>query len=270
MVNCKFDDFLSEYFLKMLLIARILSLFSPVAVAGTFALLFLAGSNFYYVVLSSLTITLLSLWALIKLKLKSGEETGGWFYVWQGVMLTAGFLLLFVFLENNWFKIGLWLMVSVTMFLYYNGLFKIFHARFLSEEKMLNWRPLLAGLAIFYLSSGLFGLHDFIGFNVWLIVGFVFSMIFFSDWSYWKITAGKPAAIYAGTAALIGAEIFWAIGNLPVVYYLKGLIFSLFYLGLTVSLDSQLNRRWPASRVKNYLLTIALLIVLVLATARWF
>ncbi|MDP2586687.1 MAG: hypothetical protein Q8P32_02855 [Candidatus Komeilibacteria bacterium] len=254
----------------MLLIARILSLFSPVAIAGTFALLFLAGSNFYYVVFSSLTIAALSLWALTKLRIKSGEEAGGWFYIWQGLMLTAGFLLLFVFLENNWFKIGLWLMISVTMFFYYNGLFKIFHARFLPEEKMLNWRPLLAGLAVFCLGSGLFGLHDFISFNIWLIVGFVFVMIFFSDWTYRKITAGRAAAVYAGAAALIGAEIFWAIGNLPLVYYLKGLIFSLFYLGLTVSLDSRLNRHWPGSRVKNYLLTIAVLILLILVTARWF
>lgn len=254
----------------MLLIARFLSLFSPLALAGTFALLFLAGSNFYYVVLASLTITTLSLWALTKLKLKGGAETGGWFYIWQGLMLTTGFLLLFVFLENSWFKIGLWLLVSLVLFFYYNAIFKIFHARFFSEEKLLNYRTLLAGLAVFCLSSGLFGLKDFVGFNVWLIIGLIFLMVFVSDWLYRKMAVRQTAVIYAATAALIGAEIFWAIGNLPLVYYLKGLIFSLFYLGLTVSLDSQLNRRWPGSRVKNYLLTIAFLILLILATARWF
>lgn len=254
----------------MLLIARILSLLSPLALAGTFALLFLAGSNFYYVVLASLTIALLSLWALTKLNLKSGEVAGDWFYVWQGLLLVAGFLLLFVFLENNWFKIGLWLLVSVIMFFYYNGLFKIFHARFLTEEKMLNWRPLLGGLAIFCLSAGLFGLHDFVGFNIWPTMAAVFLIVFLSDWFYCRLLAKQSALIYASVSAFIGAEIFWAIGNLPLVYYLKGLIFSLFYLGLTVSFDSQLNRNWPGSRVKNYLLVIVILIALVLATARWF
>lgn len=254
----------------MLLIARILSLFSPLALAGTFTLLFLAGSNFYYVVLASLTIAALSLWALTKLNFKSGETTGDWFYIWQGLMLTAGFLLLFVFLENSWFKVGLWLLVSATMFFYYNGLFKIFHARFLPEEKMLNWRPLLAVLAIFCLSAGLFGLHDFVGFNIWLTMALVFFVIFLGDWFYCRLLAKQSALVYAGAMALIGAEIFWAIGNLPVVYYLKGLIFSLFYLGLTVSLDSQHNRQGPGARVRNYLLTIAALILLILATARWF
>jgi len=254
----------------MLLISRVLSLFSPLAIAGTFALLFLSADSFYYVVLSSLAILVLSLWALIKLNLKSGEAGGDWFYIFQGVMLVAGFLLLFVFLENVWFKIGLWLLISLILFFYYDGLFKIFHARKLTEEKLLNYQSLLACLSVFCLSSGLFGLKDFVGFNIWLIVPAVWLMIFLLNWLAWRKTAQKLSLVYPVAAAVIGAEIFWAIGNLPLVYYLKGLIFALLYLGLTVSLDSQLNRHWSGHRVKNYLLTIALLILLILATARWF
>lgn len=254
----------------MLLIARILSLISPLALAGLLALLFLSVAGFYFVVSAGLLIAALSSWSLVKLTLKPIDRRGGFFYIFQIIALVAGFLLLFAFLENFWFKAALWLLISALLFFYYDNLFKIFHARLRGEEKMLVYRSLTAGLTAFCLAAGLFGLHDFIGFSIWLNVAAVFGLVFLQDWLFWKRQAQKSALVYAVCSALINAEIFWAISNLPLVYYLKGLIFALFYLALMVSLDSQLDRRWTGDRVKNYLLVIGLLILLALATARWF
>ncbi|MFA6304948.1 MAG: hypothetical protein WCV73_00470 [Patescibacteria group bacterium] len=255
----------------MLLLAKVLSVFSPLAIGGVLSLLFLQNSNLALLAGISLAITGLSLWVMLKLNLKEKAiSLGGGFYIFQGIFFIFSYLVLFLFLESIWFKSGLLALALLALYFYYGRLFKLFYTAKLSEPKF-NFDPFLLGkLTVLFIGISAFGFKDFLSYNTWPILGGVMLAVFFLDWLKRRLSDKFTAWRSSFVATLVLGEIFWALSALPVVYYLKGLIFALFYLALSVSLDSYFNRHFSKTVAKNYLLTIAFIIILILATARWF
>ena len=71
-------------------------------------------------------------------------------------------------------------------------------------------------------------------------------------------------------SAVIFMEIFWALVSLPLVYYVKGVIFSLIYAVYLLLREYYLKESLSKKFIRNYLIIIIAVICLILFTARWF
>lgn len=134
-----------------------------------------------------------------------------------------------------------------------------------------NVTSLVTVVTAFYLFSTAFALKLLLGYPFWLLtvlVGlagtlFAIEIIWsekLSPWRFWSMPM---------TIGLVVAELFWALNYLPAGYFVNGLIVTVM-LYLSVNLGRfALKRALQPAVVKRYLLIAALMLLLVLLSARW-
>ena len=253
-----------------MLLARILSVISPLIIGGLLAVLFWQESKFYYVFILSLVFALLTLWWLIKISGSIKRFKQAVFYLLKGGLFVFGSLLFFILLENLWFKIVLVIFTWLVLFFYYHKLFiQLFKKSIFKQELKPFYFNFLEIVTIFFISSGLFGLKDFLNYKmIWLILlvfFLIFILFYFNEFTY-----RKNRLVYSLVTAVIMAEVFWAVLSLSLAYYLKGILFSFIYLIFIISIDSSFKKEQNRNLLKNYLIVIFIVILLILLTARWF
>ncbi len=256
----------------MLLLARISSIFAPLALVGLLAWL-LGSGNFYVVLAGASALIILSVWHLGR----SSGRLKGWqswsFYFFKGLLFLASALMFFVFLEDWVFKASWLLLTAAVLFFYYQLLFhELFLEASFRPEAQAFFSNFVDVTAVFLFSAAIFGLNDFLNYPVGWLVSAVFLLIWLIAWFNGRllsIASAKSVWLENLAVAVVLAEIFWALSSLALVFYLKGLIFSLIYLAVIVSLSDYLKER-QKGLVKKYLFIIGFLIILLLLTARWF
>lgn len=134
-----------------------------------------------------------------------------------------------------------------------------------------NVTSLVTVLTSFFLISAAFAFKLFLGYPIWAMTvitagaGFLFTieMIWsekLSPWRYW---------IMPITIALLTAELFWTLSYLPSSYLVNGFLLTVM-LYVIVNLGRfRMKQELQPVIVRRYLLISALVVLLVVATARW-
>lgn len=255
-----------------MLLARILAVISPLFSGGLFFILFFKEKSFYLILLLSGCLTLLSIFWLLK---KSGQVkkiSAYIFYLLMGLLLTAGFLLFFMFLEDQLIKVAALILAIFALFYYYQQLFSYFIKKPLVNAG--DW-PLNLNfpetVIVFFWSMVLFGLKDFLSFPAWLLCLAVLILVFSVNWLVQTVIYQKSQPVLFSLAlAVMMAEFFWAFLSLSLVYYLKGLLLTLIYLGLQMTREIYSRKIENRHLLRNYLLVILAVVLAILFSARWF
>jgi hypothetical protein len=124
-------------------------------------------------------------------------------------------------------------------------------------------------LTIFFSFAAIYGLEAFLGLPLWIlilsaavIVGLVIYQVFWAN----KFFA-SPAYIFL--AALLLAQLAWAIYFLPFNYNALGLIAAVCYYLLIGLIKSSLAGKLTGRGVKFYLVSGSAFLILLLLTAKW-
>lgn len=256
-----------------MLLARALSIISPFFISLVMGLLVFSPAKFYYPIILSVCLTLATIWLLIKLSHQVKQPRVVFFYILQGLLYLLGAILFLLFLESLWFKLGLVVLTFLVLLFYYNQLFsQLYKQSVLKTEPQFFTFNFLEILAVFFFASSFFGLRDFLNWPlVWLILA-LFCLIFIIDLFNRLVVYQPERLVFLDSliASLVLTEIFWGILGLALVYYLKGVIFSLIYLVFTVSSYIYYKKVQPANIFKVYLIIALIIAGVILLTARWF
>ena len=257
-----------------MLLVRIFSWIMPLLVAATQAALFWQYRYYYWLFIGSLAIIFLSLWLFARgsRQVKGRLET--FFYILPAWFLCSGTYLFLLLLENNFFKAGLIVFNLGALLIYYDFIFsRLYKNSFKQNQPAVLPFNFLETATIFLVTTGFFGLGDFLNVAVWLLVlaALVFGCLFswVNDFIFQSQFNNKNWLLHV-VAGIIAAELFWAVLSLPFVYYLKAFLFTFVYLIFTLLRDSLYYGYLNKKIVKAYLLALVLIFALILSTARWF
>lgn len=254
-----------------MLFYRILSFLVPLIIALLWSFLFWRANLTYLIFIISGLLTFLGSWWLVIKKVKSKKEC--FFYSFFSVLIVFSGLVSFLFIENLVLKIILVLLVIILFFLYLNQLFiQFFKKSLVKQERLWLFFRLALTLIIFLASSSLYGLKDFIGTSVILLLIFFIILVLILSWySEWqKFDFRIRIFFFRILLAIIMGELFWAISLLPLIYYLKGVLLAIFYLVFNESIIWHFDKRYQPKLIRSYLIIVIILVLLILATAQWF
>ena len=200
---------------------------------------------------------------------------------WQRVLSTIFFPVLFftagifylLFVEDTLIKVSVIVLINFLLLIYFYEFNKQAEGFITSsQDRQKDLFLLLEVVIVFFISSGLFGLRDFINLSlIYLIIinaALMFVIVSYFVFRLEKVTINK--IYYSLILTLVITELFTAITIFPLLYYLKGIIISLSYLLIMkVILTSQTAQLW--SKKLTYLaIVIAVILTLVLLSSRWF
>jgi hypothetical protein len=256
-----------------MLLYRILSAISPLLITLTAVFLFWYEKQYYYFLAAAVVLTLGLGWLLIRGSSNKKDADNWVFYLLSPGLLVLSSFGLLLFLESFWLKLILLIILLAVLWTYFDNLYKqfYFHRLFLSKKPYFQI-SLMEALIVFFSLAGIFGLRDFLNFSlIWsiLLVGlaiFLLQKIYF----YFYSESTSQKLTFSLVSAVIFMEIFWALVSLPLVYYVKGIIFTLIYGIYLLLREYYLKESLSKKFIRNYLIIIMAVILLILFTARWF
>lgn len=189
------------------------------------------------------------------------------------VLFFAAGVFYLLFVEDYYIKVAVIILINFLLWLYFNEQLKQTQALAVPVlDKQRELLLLLEVMMVFFISSGLFGLGDFINLPlVYLIIIYIILMFIVVNYFVFyleKLNINK--LLYSLILTLVMAELFIAITIFPLLYYLKGIIISLGYLlVIKLALASQTVKIWSKKTV-YLIVAITATLAMILLSSRWF
>ncbi|MFA6170991.1 MAG: hypothetical protein WCW77_04035 [Patescibacteria group bacterium] len=244
--------------------------FAPILIYAFTELLIFYPKN-YWVFWAA--INLVVFYSVYRIAKKSGSAAGGWqnFAILPFCLINSVIAYALV-LANPALIQGLIFLAIVIIYFYINAIFfyHFFPARYKSFqiESISSYGNFLA---VFFLSSALYGIQSFIGWPVWLVM--IILTIFFLLVIYQVNWANKAAisdsSVYIFVLTLILVEIAWTLSFLPLSYSILGMMLSAGYYVLIGISKHHLQGTLEGKIIKTYLGVAAVCLVAILLSARW-
>lgn len=252
---------------------RIISILAPIFAMAMLSVLFQNPGSFYYYLVLSLAVIILSLWKVSSLILPTPVKQHKVFYAGFGALLAVSFVGFYMMLENIWLKWLLWLATAILLIYYFNKIFKTALISATLNKSRTIFLNLYEIIIIFYSSVFLFGLRDFINVNLFYLMAILAAVTFFCVLGNLRLTYGDSEnnfVNYALITALLNAEIFYGISALSPAYYLKSFLLASVYLLFLSWRQSIIDEAFPIKYFKISLFFTLIVIITVLLTAKWF
>jgi len=213
------------------------------------------------------------LYSVYRITKKSQTPAKSWynFYILPFCFLNSTIIYLLV-LSNAWLVQGLAIFAAVFIYLYLNSIFLYHHLPALYKSFQIeNISSYGNFLAVFFLSSALYGLQSFLGWPVWLIMLlltiFFLLAIYQVNWANKIAIADSSAHIFVHTLILV--ELAWTLSFLPLGFNILGLMLAASYYVLAGISRHFLQGSLDGKVVKTYLGIAALCVIIILLSARW-
>jgi len=249
---------------------RFLIILSFLLITGLLLFVVFKNSYFYLVITVCLFLSFLLTYILIVKSVKSWPVRLVHSF-FSPLLLGSGVFYL-VFVEDSLIKVIIAVLASALFLVYLNKLENQFFSQSPRPAEQQNQLLIfLETVASFFIAAGFFGLRDFLNISIgWLAL--FFFVIFAVLIQYCFFYQDKPKLnrlLYNLVITLILLQLFWATAILPLVYYLKGLIISFFYL---IIMESVIGTSASLSKkaIRNYLIVFLIVLLALLYTSRWF
>jgi hypothetical protein len=251
---------------------RFLPLLIPLITGGMLELLYFWPSAIY----SAAAVTIIIFLFAIRQLLCSGSKRERW---WNLAILPAMFTLsviaFSVILPRSLVQ-PFFLFDVIFLYLYFRAVYYYLHfsspvAIRNNGESLLNLSIYGNFLAVYFMSSSVYGLQVFLGIKAWLLMLIIF--VAFELIVYQVLWANRidvrRSSIFILLAGFVLVESGWTASFLPLSYYILGLVLAICYymiIGLTrFYLAGALDRR----TVKKYLIFGFFSLITVMLSARW-
>lgn len=248
---------------------RFLPLLSPLAIFVITEIFYFWPKTLYYSVLAVLTVIFYTTYVFAKL----GINKEKW---WKIFILPAYFfigLAAFITIVPNKILVQIFLFINLFyQYFYYRIVYNfLIRTESYQDFSLENISAYGNFLAIYFISSSIFGLQSFLNMPIWLTM---LALIFITALVIYQVLwANKIAFVnssfYIVIACFILIEIAWSASFLPLSFYVMGLLFSIFYYILVGLTRFHLLNKLDKSIVKLYLIYGLSSILAVLLTARW-
>lgn len=193
-----------------------------------------------------------------------------WHYIFNPLIFVWSSILLLMFFEGSYFKHFFILGIGVYIVFYFENLFYYLSSgREKNEENFSRAANIMNVISIFFLAAGLYGIKTFIQPPTWVLS--VIFFIFSSALIYGALWIAKPSFRdifwYVVVVSLIITELFAALNFLPIGFYADGAILGVLYYMAAGVMINFLKKGVPPYR--RYLIIGSLLLLAVIATAKW-
>lgn len=155
--------------------------------------------------------------------------------------------------------------------LFYIGNFILGHTEVKKTYRHLTLFDIVALIFSFLSYSSLFGLYLFLAWSTWLLIflSFILSIILFYYYFWYHRISHAKNLLYYFIFGLVALEVAWSMTFWSTGYLARGLVlFIIFYL-FSGLLKHHHQKTLTKSMVREYLITAAVVLALVLGTTRW-
>lgn len=229
---------------------------------------FLFKPQWLFYVIGAISLFIILGFLVPKQRFLSGKEF--WHYLVIPLIFVWSAAVLLLFLENIYFKHFFVLGTGIYIIFYFENLFYyLISGKDGSDNAFLRMANQMNVISIFFLSAGFYGIKTFIQLPIWLLA--IIFNIFSSGLVYaslWSIKHNLKE-IYAEVLImpLIITELFLAINFLPIGFYTGGAMVGIIYYVMAGVLFNFVKNKDLV--YKRYVIVGAILLLLVVATARW-
>ncbi|PIS42882.1 MAG: hypothetical protein COT24_01220 [Candidatus Kerfeldbacteria bacterium CG08_land_8_20_14_0_20_40_16] len=253
----------------MILIRRLVTIFSIILICGLFEILLLEP-EWYYGLMALLEIAVIAF--LLWLSWKKIDVRAIWSLIITPFFF-VGFSFIFIFFAEGWLlKQFIILVVVFLWWVFIENVFLFFYQPVRYQPYSLeNITSYLNLITVFLMSASFYSLILFLGFSSLLLLIFVFLislLLVLQMIAINKIALRKNLALVI-VLALLMAEMFWVTKFLPSSYLVNGLILAIGYYFLT-----GITRHWfleslDKKVLKRYLGISCTILFIVVLTAHW-
>lgn len=253
----------------MILINRLLSILSSLAVFVILELLFFQPNFLIALAIALIAVIVLTVLSLNNWQVKKREF---WNFLITPLLFAASGFLLIIFLEGAILSHLMIIFVAIFYGVLLENIFHYLHHPInyqpYSLENIFNYISLITG---FFIYTAFFGLVIFLNFPFWilLILGFLVTFVLIYQIIWINKVAVRAKMIYLFVLSFILTEAFWVIHFLPTSYLVSGLILSLFFYLIVNLARIHLKAGLTKEVVRRYLLIAIIVLLLTLTTARW-
>jgi hypothetical protein len=223
-----------------------------------------------FLVYVAAAITVLIILGMLAPKQRFLDIVEFWHYIFNPLIFAWSAILLLLFFENIYFKHLFVLGIAVYIIFYFENLFYYLSSgKEKNEDNFSRAANIMNVVSIFFLAAGLYGVKTFIQLPVWMlgIIFFIFSgaLVYGALWIvkpvfrdiFWEILV----------VSLIITELFVALNFWPIGFYADGAVLGILYYIIAGILVNFLKK--GVAPYKRYLIIGSILLLAVLATAKW-
>ncbi|MFH1631705.1 MAG: hypothetical protein ABIA47_01610 [bacterium] len=253
----------------MILLHRISTFALAAIIAAGFGVLIYYPDFFFHIIIIWAVVIFFLLARLLQWDFKNFSF---WVFFGTPTFFLASSIFFFLFLEQEYAKFVLALIVTAGFWLYVESLFTFYHLPAAYQAYSLEYLSLVMYiLSGFFFTSAAYGAQLFLQLPVWIPAIAVFLVSIFATVSvFWASKIGSRVGIrFALVVSIIISELYIALAMLPTSFLTNAAVFAIaMYLLLGLSRAHVLDKL--SKRVlKHYLLIGIILLLMVFGTARW-
>lgn len=223
-----------------------------------------------FLVYAALAITVLIFLGMLAPKQRFLDGAEFWHYIFNPLIFSWSAILLLLFFENIYLKHFFVLGVGIYIIFYFENLFYYLSSgKEKNEDNFSRAANIMNVVSIFFLAAGLYGVKTFIQLPIWMLgvifFGFSGALVYGALWVvkpvfkdiFWDILV----------VSLIITELFVALNFWPIGFYADGAVLGILYYIMAGILVNFLKK--GAAAYKRYLIIGSILLLAVIATAKW-
>ena len=171
------------------------------------------------------------------------------------------------------------LLKQVVIFLIAGGLFFVFRAMYFFHWHSAKYQPsslqiqvrYLNIISLFFVTTFFYALEVFLNFSALYNALIIFALLLASELQYVYIRRLKSKErLYAGIVAFLLTQVFLAIGVLPFLVYVKGMIFLIVFYVVTELYYASIRGLWKKKDLFTLFTISIVLVALLLVTTKWY
>lgn len=254
----------------MILLKRLIPIITPIIIFAAMEMLFLWPSLIYFFIVGMILVLGLATWQIIGKGLVHTEAR--WFYLLTPISFLVSGIIFILFLEQAWVKHTLALALSFFLGVFLENIFSyIYRHEKYQANSLENISNYLNLTSVFFLNASLFGFALFLSLPLWelslisLVISFI--LTFQTIW----INKIRPAAawLHIIVICLILFEVFWTLSFLPTAFYVNGLVMTAAFYFTNNLTRLNLTGRLSKTLLVRYCVLCAIILLVVLLTAKW-
>lgn len=249
---------------------RLWSLILPLLVFLSFELILTRPSAVFFVA----PLFVLIIFGAIFLTLGRGLKTPSsrWNFWLAPAIFYLSSLSLFFLLEKFWTRHFLAAAAAILIGFFFEGVYIYIWEHDVYEAYSLeNLSNYLNSLSIFFLSSSLFALINFVQLSIWLAAIPALLVYFFLSWqTFWMSKIPWPISRhFIFLLTLVFLEIFFVLSFLPLHFLILGAVLTIVWYTFINLCRAQLLGFWSKKLWLRYLIIFLFLTGILFTTARW-
>lgn len=195
-----------------------------------------------------------------------------WIFFLTPIAFAAGGVFFFFFLEAEFIKWAIAILVTAALWMYLENLFTFYYLPGSYQPYSLEYLSLsMYLLCVFFLSSGMYAAQIFLALPLIVpLIALFWILLFASVCTFWVSKVSTEVSLpYALVGAIGLSQLYVALGFLPISFIVNAAVLTLCYYAYLGLVRAHVLEELSAVVVRRYLSFVGLSIFLILITTSW-